>query len=233
MTNDQPTTTREIATLSDEDGRTIYVDTATGEELDPLLLFEQSDLLIKKEVAAMSVEEERSHLDAGMKLVWRIARTIRAIRASVDPDSDRYALKALDSEITRLMAVRDLAVEKAQKADAILLAQSEYLMRALNAEKYKLDGVGHFRFRKMPDRLTPKAQGPGKLFEGIPDAQLEQWHLKYPELIRKSITYSPDAAAIKKVLVEGLPAGMNTNDHPAFELFTLTAQDSKFEFAVK
>lgn len=149
--------------------------------------------------------------------LWRLGRAIRGIRRAADVENPRAALAMVQAEISRLEAVKQVMLDKLDQSANRLLSLAEEAMNRTDAIKVKLDGVGTFRYRKLPDKVTDGAIP----FESLTEEQKESFHFSQPDLIKMKVSYQPDKKAIKTAIDGGA----------ALPYFRVEGGGSKFEFA--
>jgi hypothetical protein len=149
---------------------------------------------------------------------WRVGRAIRSIERAVAGTYPLSPVAVIDVEISRLQAVRQMMVEKLESSRGQLLALAQEAMDRTNTIKLKLDGVGTFRYRKLPDKVVDGAIP----FDSLTLQQRAEFAEAHPECINLKVIYQPDKKAIKGGLEDG----------GSLPYFALEPGGQKFEFAM-
>ncbi len=151
--------------------------------------------------------------------LWKIGRAIRANNNATDTSNQRNSVAVVQAEIDRLEAVKQKMLDKLNQNVAQLTAIAENVMQETAVEKIKLDGVGTFRYRKLPVKVVDL--GNPRTFDEL--GPEEKIHLgeDFPEYFRTKTTVEPIKAAIKKAIDSG----------QAVPHFALEDGGRKFEFA--
>lgn len=149
--------------------------------------------------------------------LWRLGRAIRSIRRAADVENPRAAIAMVQAEIDRLNGVKQVMIEKLEQSAVQLIGLAEEAMNRTDAIKVKLDGVGTFRYRKLPDKVVDGAIP----FESLTEEQKESFHSSQPDLIKMKVIYQPDKKAIRTAIEAG----------ESIPYFAIDGGGQKFEFA--
>lgn len=152
-------------------------------------------------------------------LLWKLARAIRANNNATDTSNQRNSVAVVQAEIDRLEAVKMKMLDKLNQNVAQLTAIAENVMAETAVEKIKLDGVGTFRYRKLPVKVVDL--GNPKTFDDLTQDERLALAKSCPDQFKIETVVNPVKAAIKKAIDSG----------QAVPHFALEDGGRKFEFA--
>lgn len=194
--------------LRENMGTQEVIDQTTGEIIEVEALAAEA-----KEVLTPGVP-----IASATPFLWKIGRAIRANENATDTTNQRNSIAIVQSEIDRLEAVKGRMLDKLSANVAQLTAIAENVMSETAIEKIKLDGVGTFRYRKLPVKVVDL--GNPKTFDDLtPDERLALAK-SCPDQFKVETIVKPVKAAIKKAIDSG----------QAVPHFALEDGGRKFEF---
>lgn len=140
----------------------------------------------------------------------RIARALKSINRKID-----RAEEMRRQQIEQINADFDNYVQQRETTRDILLQKARLLVEQTEDQKYKVGGVGTFRFRKLPPKVDDTDYR-----EVLTEIEIQHLHKDMPQYFVTKVAVSPDKKAIKEALANGeqIPGFSLPEREPVFEL---------------